>query len=276
MIGSAKFNSLQASIEKKMSHGLSLLANYTWSKSLDDMPQATRISNTADLNAGESYVYPLYPIGATGVPSGAYVSDIKALDRGHSDIDKPNAISISYVYALPKLSHGNGILKYAANGWRTSGLIQHHSGDTLTAYTGTDNSLTGLTQDRAQRDYSKPAYLKTVSGGDCPAGKSCKAWLNPAAFSVPVNSGPGTGFGNVVKGSLRGPGYTNWNAAVVRTFPIYRETNMEFRAEYFNVLNHAELNNPSVSNPVGSSTTFGTITGTADPREAQFSLKYIF
>jgi hypothetical protein len=278
MIGNAHYNSVQATLEKKMRHGLSLLANYTFSKSYDDMPQATRVSNTEDLNAGESYVYPLYPANATGIPAASYVPDIKALDRGLSDIDHPQAISVSYVYAFPQLHQGFRALQAVANGWRTSGLIQHHSGDSLTAYMGTDNSLTGLDQDRAQRDFTKPAYSRSNGGaGDCQAGKSCVNWLNNAAFSVPVQSGPGTGFGNVMKGSLRGPGYTNWDGAIVRTFPIYRETNMEFRAEYFDLLNHTELSNPSTSDPVSSSTSFGTITATYNgPRIAQFSLKYVF
>ena len=163
------------------------------------------------------------------------------------------------------------------NGWRTSGLIQTHSGDSLTAVTNTDNSLTGLTQDRAQQDLTKPAYKKGSGLGDCPAGKSCINWLNNAAFSIPANTGPGTGFGNVVKGSLRGPGYTNWDGAMVRSFPIVRETNLEFRAEYFDLLNHTELANPNVKTPTSSSTSFGTITSTyGGPRIAQFSLKYTF
>jgi hypothetical protein len=93
-----------------------------------------------------------------------------------------------------------------------------------------------------------------------------------------LQAGIGTGFGNVVKGSPHGPGSTNWDAAVVRSFPIYRETNMQFRAEYFNVLNHTKLSNPNVSNPVSSSTSFGTITATPtdSQRIAQFSLKYVF
>jgi hypothetical protein len=277
MIGAAHFHSLQATLTKKMSHGLSLLANVTWSESYDDMPQATRVSNTEDLNAGESYVYPLYPANATGIPAAAIVPDIKALDRGRSDIDKPIAMSYSYVYQLPKLRNGNAALRYAANGWRTSGLIQHHSGDSLTAYMGTDNSLTGLSQDRAQENFTMSPYLRSVGGGDCQAGKSCIAWFNPATFSVPVQNGPGTGYGNVVKGSLRGPGFTNWDGAVIRSFPVYRETNIEFRAEYFDLLNHTELGNPSLSNPISSSTSFGTITGTqGGPRIAQFSLKYTF
>jgi hypothetical protein len=274
MIGNANYNSLQATIEKKMSHGFSVLANYTWSKSLDDMPQATRVGNTEDLNAGASYVYPVYPSNATGIPTAALVPDFKALDRGISDIDHPQVVSISYVYSLPKLHSSMRAMNAVANGWRTTGLIQHHSGDSLTAYTGTDNSLTGLNQDRAQRDFTKPAYARDGGTSNCVAGKSCVNWLNASAFSIPANTGPGTGFGNVVKGSLRGPGYTNWDAAVIRTFPIHRETTLDFRAEYFDVLNHTELSNPTTT---ATSTSFGTITATqGGPSVAQFSLKLLF
>jgi hypothetical protein len=279
MIGNAHYNSFQGTLEKKMSHGLSVLANYSWSKSFDDMPQATRVNNTEDLNSGDSYVYPLYPTGAgvANIPAAAYVPDIKALDRGLSDIDHPSALSVSYVYDLPKLHQGARALQAVANGWRTSGLFQHHSGDTLTTYMGTDNSLTNLTQDRAQRDFTQSAYSVIPGGGNCTAGKSCISWLNKAAFSKPANTGPGTGFGNVVKGTLRGPAYTNWDAAVVRTFPVFRATTMEFRAEYFNVLNHTKLGNPQTSE---SNAAFGTITAsnpsTDAERIAQFSLKYVF
>jgi hypothetical protein len=277
MIGNSDFDSLQTTLEKRMSHGLSILTNFTWSKSYDDMPQATRVSNTEDLNAGESYVYPLYPTNAVGIPAAAYVPDIKALDRGRSDIDHPIALSISYVYEVPKFAMANSLLGYLANGWMLSGLIQHRSGDTLTAYMGQDISLTGLGQDRAQENFSLPAYSSQANGaGDCPSSRSCVNWLNPAAFSVPVNTGPGTGFGNVVKGSLRGPAQTVWNAALARNFRVFRETNLQFRAEYFNVLNHTLLNNPSTSNPIASSTSFGTITSAGDPRIAQFALKYLF
>jgi hypothetical protein len=277
MIGNAHYNSFQGTLEKKMSNGLSVLANYTWSKSFDDLPQATRVNNTEDLNAGESYVYPLYPSNATGIPAAAIVPDIKALDRGYSDLDHPSALSISYVYDLPKLHQGFRALQTVANGWRTSGLIQRHSGDSLTAYMGTDNSLTGLSQDRAQRDFTQSAYSVVPGGGNCTAGKSCISWLNKAAFSTPAQTGAGTGYGNIVKGTLRGPAYTNWDAAVVRTFPIHEKTNMEFRVEYFNVVNHTKLGNPEVRQ---SQAAFGTITASnpsADAeRIAQFSLKYTF
>jgi hypothetical protein len=277
MVGNANFNSLQASLNRKFSHGLSLLANFTWSKSFDDMPQATRVSNTEDLNAGESYVYPVYPQNATGIPAAAYASNPGALDRGLSDIDHPILVSISYVWEVPKLRNGNSALKFIVNGWSTAGLITHRSGDTLTAFAGSDISLTGLGQDRAVENSSLPAYSSAASNaGDCPGAKACVNWLNNAAFTLPTNTGPGTGFGNVVKGSLRGPAQTVWNAALIRNFHLVRETSLQFRAEYFNVLNHTLLNNPNVSNPISSSTSFGTITGSGDPRIAQFALKYVF
>jgi Carboxypeptidase regulatory-like domain len=280
MIGNAHYNSFQATLVKKMSRGLQLMANYTWSRSIDDMPQATRDSNTEDLNAGESYVYPLYPSNAINIPAAAQVPDIKALDRGISDIDHPQALSVSYEWAPPKVTGGVRVLDAVINGWRTSGLVQSHSGDALTVWTGTDNSSTGLTQDRGQRDFTQSAYfISKTNAGDCPAApKVCENWLNPAAFSVPLNTGPGTGFGNVVKDSLRGPRYTVWNGALVRTFPVFRESNVEFRMEYFDILNHTLLNNPSTSNPLSSSTSFGTITGEngAGPRIGQFALKFNF
>jgi hypothetical protein len=277
MVGSANYNSLQASLDRKFSHGLSLLANFTWSKAFDNMPQATRVGNTEDLNAGESYVYPEYPANATGIPAAAYSTDPGALDRGLSDIDHPILVSVSYVWDLPKLHDGNPVIKSIVNGWSTSGLITHRSGDSLTAIAGTDVSLTGLGQDRAQENFALPAYSSSAgNAGDCPGTKSCVNWLNSAAFALPTNSGPGTGFGNVVKGSLRGPAQTVWNAALARNFHIAGERSLQFRAEYFNILNHTLLNNPNTSNPIASSTSFGTITGAGDPRIAQFALRFMF
>lgn len=274
MSGSANYNSLQATMEKRMSHGFSLLFNYTWSKGLDDLPYALGVSNTENLNAGESYVYPVYPTGA----SSWNPSDYKALDRGPSDFDHTHVISASYVYALPKLHTGSGFLNAIANGWRTNGIIQRRTGDALTAAVGAskDVSLSGLNQDRAQYT-GLPLYTKQAGTGTCLAATAhCVNFIAPGALVVPTNSGPnsGTGFGNVVKGSIRGPNYVNWDASVIRSFPIVGESALEFRAEYFDLLNHTELGNPNL-NPTAS--TLGTITSISNgPRIAQFSLKLAF
>lgn len=271
MTGSGSYNAAQVTLEKKMSHGYSVLANYTWSKSLDNLPYSLGVSNTEDINPGESYVYPMYPAGtSTWNPT-----NIKALDYGPSDFNHPHAISVSYVYEVPKLKNGNRVLKAVTNGWRTAGLIQHRSGDALTITAGTDVSLTGLNQDRGQRNVGVAPYSKDSGKGTCSAGVSCVNWITSGAFSLPVNSGPGTGFGNVVKGAIRGPSYTNWDGSVIRSFPVYREAKIDFRAEYFDLLNHTILSDPSTSL---SSGTYGQITSesSAGPRIAQFSMKFVF
>ena len=276
MTGSGGYNSLQVTLDKKMSHGVSFLANYTWSKSLDNLPYSVKVGNTEDINVGESYVYPQFPAGASNMPAGSYVTNIQALDHGISDLDHRSVISVSYGYQLPKLRNGNRVLKYAANGWRTNGLVQRHTGDALTVYAGTDSSATGLAQERGQRNYSVAPYTANwqTDLGNCAAGTQCHNWFTTGAFSTPLNTGPGTGFGNVVKGSTFGPAVTNWDGSVARTFSVYRESNLEFKAEYFDVLNHTILGNPNITT---SNAAFGTIKGTqGGPRIAQFALKFIF
>jgi Carboxypeptidase regulatory-like domain len=270
MSASTSFHSLQATLEKRMSNGISLLFNYTWSRALDNLPFALGVSNTEDLNAGESYVYPVYPQGFVSNTPANY----KALDYGPSDFDHPNVISASYVYVFPKMHQGFLPLRGLVNGWRMSGLIQHHSGDALTVTAGSDVSLTGLNEDRGERNRAVGIYTSQTGTGACVAATAhCVNWLTPGAFNKPTAAS--NGFGNLVKGSLRGPAYTNWDAAVIRSFPVYRESSLDFRAEYFDLLNHTILNDPATSL---SSATYGQVTAenAAGPRIAQFSLKYVF
>jgi hypothetical protein len=126
-------------------------------------------------------------------------------------------------------------------------------------------------------NFALPAYSRDANNaGDCPESKACVNWLNNGALTVPVIGAAGTGFGNVVKGSLRGPGQSLWRAALARTFPLVGERSVQFRAEYFNILNHTLLNNPSTGAPIARSTSFGSITSTGDPRIAQIALKFVF
>jgi hypothetical protein len=103
----------------------------------------------------------------------------------------------------------------------------------------------------------------------------CKNYLNPADFSLPA---AGT-FGNVTKGAFRGPGYFDWDGAMFRNFPFEGSLALELRAEYFNVINRNNLNNPISAI---SSAGFGSISSTAatespiSPRVAQFSAKLFF
>jgi hypothetical protein len=95
-------------------------------------------------------------------------------------------------------------------------------------------------------------------------------FFNTAAYSV---AAPYT-FGNAGRTSIRGPSYTNLDTSLFRDFTVYRETSLEFRTEFFNVLNH-----PQFQNPDGTlqDSTFGQITSTTgNPRLIQFALKFTF
>ena len=238
------YNSLQASLQQRLSHGLTLMANYTWSKALDDAPY--------DYGDALSYVYPIY------------YPNFRSLDHGRSDFDRRHVFSGSYVWKLPKLNSHAAALRAVVNGWETTGIVQIQSGDALTVISSADSSDTAIGSDRAQYNGAAP-----YAGGACSyTSGPCRSFLNISAFSIPAY---GT-FGNVSKGEFTGPHYANWDAGLYRVFPVHERATLQFRAEYFNVLNHTNLADPV--NDVNASG-FGNVisNGSYTPRIAQFSLK---
>jgi Carboxypeptidase regulatory-like domain len=263
--GNTNYNSMQISVEQRVRYGLTLLFNYTWSKALNNMPWNQAATS---IGGGNSFVYPIT------------VTNFKKLDYGPADFDHRNVTAMSYVYTIPKfLNDAPGALRYIVNDWSTTGLFQYRSGDPLTVFSGNSNAdQSGQARDRAIWSGSAP-----YGSNACVVGAvNCKPWLNTTSFTSPT-TGPGN-YGNVVKGSFVGPHYVDWDAGLARKFPIKEASYLQFRAEYFNLMNHANLGDPGTT--VGSSA-FGRITssspqnwaGTApqnDPRIAQLSLKLVF
>ncbi len=215
---------------------------------------------------GNSYVIPVYE------------QNYKRLDHGASDFDHRNVIVASYVWTLPTLHEGPSALKFLANGWLTTGVVQMRSGDPLTITSGTNNSGTSLGRDRAVYSGSG-AYGSSACNG---VATACHGYFVPTAFSAnpAFASNPGLGYGNVVKGSFVGPRYTDWDTSLHRVFKITERANLQFRAEYFNVVNQTNFGDPGTSL---SSNSFGRVTGTTsdngftnDPRIAQLALKLSF
>jgi len=129
-----------------------------------------------------------------------------------------------------------------------------------------DLSGTGLLKDRAVL----VAGINPRGPGGCGASSgSCINWINPAAFTTPAK---GT-FGNVQKGFLEGPGYADWDTGLQKYFDITERYRFQFRAEYFNILNHTNLLAPVTG---VSSAGFGSIKSASDPRIAQLALKFLF
>jgi hypothetical protein len=250
----SNFNSAQVTLQKRLSHGVTILANYTWSKSLDDTPAGQGISGVAQ--GGNSPI----PWNFTGRHQDDY---------GPSEFDHTHRVVVSYVWDLPKLNGHNALLRYTAGGWQWSGIVTAQSGGAFTVLGGKDQSQTGLGTDRANFTGVSP-----YGGNACGNSAPCVNYLNPAGFMV-ASTGA---FGNEGKDSLRGPNLISWDTGLFKEFPIASErTHLQFRAEFFNVLNRVNFNNPSYPNlPSYSSSGFGTLTSAQDPRIGQLALKLLF
>lgn len=258
MGANGSYNSLQASIQHHVSNGQSVALNYTWSKSMDTLPYLAD-NWLPSSGPGAPYAIPIY------------APDYKQLDIGPSDFDRTNVFSGYYVLQTPKLARSNRFVRTIVNNWATTGIIQAQSGQPITVTAGSDISKTALQSDRAVWNGQRPYGSGACSGSKVP----CKDYLNPANFSLPA---AGT-FGNVVKGSFRGPGYFDWDASLSRSFPFLESKAFEFKVEYFNVINRDNLNNPNTTLQAGG---FGAISSKAatesqiSPRVAQFSAKIVF
>jgi hypothetical protein len=245
----SSYNALQLTAQRRLNN-LTILANYTYSKSLDDVPY-----NQANTNASGS--------NNSALP---YTSPRRhAFDYGPSDFDRRHIAVVSYVYDLPTLKQRNALLRTAIGGWQTTGIVRATSGAPITVLAGSDRSQTGLSTDRAFRQPSVNPY----SSAGC-VTQPCRGYLNQAAFSLPAIGSAG----NVGKGSLFGPHLTTWDVGLLKNIELGSERfRLQFHAEFFNVLNKTNFNSP-VSTV--SSAGFGTINSSGDPRIGQLALKLLF
>ena len=263
--GASSYNALQADINHRMSHGLLLRGVYTWSKSLDD---GDSLNATAAGNA-------------PGLVSNPF--DIQA-DWGPATYDVRNVAVIDGSYELPFARHAgspNGpraLANRLAGGWTANSIVTLQSGFPFTPQLSYNPSNNGDTKNPV-RPFANPAFTgKAIVG--TPA-----EWYNPAAFLAPPdNCGPngnlGCGFfGNLGRDSLSGPGLAAWDLSMLKDTSIHERLNLQFRAEFFNILNRANFNTPNlvVFTPSGVSPTAGVITSTSTTsRQVQFALKLLW
>jgi hypothetical protein len=244
------FNSLQLTAQRRFSKGFTVLVNYTWSKSIDDLPYNQGITGVA---AGNNSPIPWnFP--------GRHQDD-----RGPSEFDHQNRFVASYVWALPQWGGSNKFVRALAGGWQLNGILTLQSGGPLTIVSGKDQSSTGLGSDRSNYVGGDP-----YGAGACGVSGPCVNYLVPGAFATPAL---GT-FGNVGKGALRGPNLVNWDMGIFKEFHVVKEAYLlQFRAEFFNTFNRVNFNNPGVTSTAGG---FGSITAAGDPRIGQLALKFLF
>lgn len=237
--GHSTYDALQLSANRRLSHGLTVLANYTWSKSLD--------------NGSSDTSSPYDPFNV-------------ASNRGLSDFDIPQSFVASFVWQLPKLVNGNYFVRSVANGWQTTGIFTLQRGTPFSVTSGVDNSKSGVGADLADivgnpHIYSYPSRAAEVAG-----------YFNKDAYKV---NAVGT-FGDSGRNSLIGPGIEDIDFAVSK--PLYASEKVQtlFRAEAFNLFNHTNLGQPvsNVSSPtVGQ---INSLNASSTPRVLQLALRLEF
>jgi hypothetical protein len=260
--GTANYNGLVATIQHRLSSTFSLLANWTWSKCLNEEDAQ------GDL-AGTTVQDPTNPHGDYG-PCG---SDYRNIEN-------------ATLVAKSNFHFGNRLVSYAINNWELAPLFHITSGAALNVTSGQDNSLTGVGNDRPNLVPGVSPYVKTTFRKG--SGAANRAYLNPAAFAqvtAPcgsnLNGCPTLGtFGKVHRNSFRTPPFLQFDSQISRVFPVHESLALTLRLEAFNVLNHPDFQVGSLgANQNLTSSTFGqvgqTATGNA-AREFQGSVKVSF
>lgn len=185
------------------------------------------------------------------------------LDRGNLDTIRRHFAAINYIYDLPFgprkrfLSSTSGAAAKLLSGWQIAGISSFGSGEPYSVtFTST---VLGWPSNRAD-----------IVGDPKIGNPSTERWFNPAAFAVPA---PFT-YGNSARNMLFGPGFFSWDAALFKNTHLTEKLRMEFRAEFFNILNHPNFGIPA--NNISVPATVGRISSATDPRDIQFGLRLVF
>lgn len=235
----SSYNSLQVEVDKRFSHGVTLSANYTWGRSIDE------VSYQTDL-CGINIINPY---------------DIRAY-RGVSDFNVPHRFVLNYLWQLP--SPQGGFERVLLGGWETSAILNWQSGFPLNITSGGDYSYSLPEVGNDQAHVLAPPQYTHGSTND-----KLMQWFTTSAFGEPAPNS----FGNAGRNILIGPGTFNIDFSAHKVFSLGERLKLQFRAEFFNFLNHPQFNNPDT---VLSDSTFGQITTARNPRIVQGALKLIF
>jgi hypothetical protein len=244
--GTASYNGMILSVQKRLSRGVSLSANYTWSHCIGDIPIGSLVGG-----AGGTYEDANDRRRDRGNCQTGTLDGTQALDRRH--IANFNAVLES-----PKF---NGkMLRALASDWRLSPSYRMLSGAFQTVTTGIDFALTGASGQRPNQVLANPLC----------ATPNAACWINPAAFAQPAN---GT-LGNLGRSNVPGPGFWTLDMALSRGFRVRENINVELRGEAFNLTNSYRAG--PVTTGLNNPAQFGQILTALDPRIMQVALKVVF
>jgi hypothetical protein len=258
-LAGSSYNALETSLKKRFNHGLSFLASYTFSKSVDDASSFNMTGSAAKPVAGENDL--------------AQNPFDLAAERGRSLFDARHRFVLSYQWRLPFWKQPHDWYQQALGNWQLNGITTLMSGTPFTVFDSNDVSEQGGAPEITGFSANRP---NLVPGQDPNSGlRSANAWLNASAFAriTPDPNSPVQQFGTAGRNIAEGPGYANWDFSVFKNIPIAESKQFQFRAELFNVLNHTNFRLPDsdISSP-----TFNHVLAAQPAREIQLALKFLF
>jgi len=260
----SNYNSLQASLNRRFSKGLTVQLGYTWSRLLTTSPEDRSLATYNTYNLGQSY--------------------------GPSILNTPQMFIASYVYDLPFYRNQNGFAGKLLGGWEISGITSIQTGQSLSITQGSDPFAA------VSVPYSVGACTISASVTSCPlypgglgmfrsgstvqvradeilgnvsGPKTAAKFFNTAAFADAVGH-----FGTSPVGAIYGPGLQVWDMSLIKNTRIAEQVSLQLRLETFNTFNHG--NPMTVDTNVDDGASFGTVNGWHDPRNVQIGAKINF
>ena len=204
-VNNSHHEALQLNVERRFSHGLSLLANYTWSKTIDDI----NWTNPFD----------------------------RKFDYGKSNDGIAHNFKLSNVWQIPS-GNLSGVPAKVLGGWELNTIWAWRGGFPFSIYAGEDNSFTGVGKDRA--DFIGTSIPSVQLGSDRSHGAMIQKWFDTSQFAP---NAIGT-FGNSGKNILRGPKFFNADFGLLKDTRVTEKTSVQFRAEFFNIFNNVNFGMP--------------------------------
>ncbi len=256
-VGDNHYNGLAVRAEHRFSKGLYILNSFTWGLGIGDSEQALEYY-AGYFQANPQNIHNL------------------AAEKGPSSFDvKVNNVT-SVVYQIPvgkgrQFGAGmNPILDAVLGGWELTAINSAHTGTPLDViYNATGaNQISSLSNDYRGEPFPRP----NVSGSATSQSRSqmVNTFFAGYTFTTPA---PNVEFGNLGRNAFRAPGFWQWDSGIDKNFRIRETVRLQFRSEFFNILNHTNLGIPDTKT---SDAAFGTIRTTYPSRQIQFALKLTF
>lgn len=241
----------QLAFSRRFTRGMSFLASYTYSKSLDYV-SSFNVSGSAPRLVGGENDLAQNPL------------DLKA-EHGPSLLDARHRFVFSGTYEIPAPRFARPIL----GGWQINTIANLSSGTPFTVYDSSNVSLQGSAPEISGFYSARPDAASDANAGPHTADQ----WVSRSAFSRLDPTKQAGQFGNLGRNTVRGPGIADLDASLLKTVTLAERLRLQFRAECFNVANHANFGLPE--NDI-SSPNFGRVLTAGAPRLFQFGLKLLY